>query len=191
MRITSLRALALIAALLSPTLAVAQSQPDDQDYSGPGMMWGSPGNGYWMGSGMMGPGMMGSGMMRGCPMMGAMMRGGGGFQRSAAAWLDGQLAFAHTEIGITSAQEPAWKAYADAVHARSDQMISTHQSMMGAMWQGGLAFNEAYDLHIKVMEAHLDAMKASRDTALKLYSTLTPEQQKKASWVLPRSMCMM
>lgn len=41
------------------------------------------------------------------------------------------------------------------------------------------------------MEARLDAMKASRDTSLKLYDSLTPDPQKKAAWVLPQSMCMM
>ena len=84
------------------------------------------------------------------------------------------------------------QAYADAVHDRSTQMLGTHQAMMDA-WRkdGSLAFDKAYDLHIQVMQAHLDAMKANRDAALKLYDGLTEDQRKKASWVLPASMCMM
>ena len=196
MRPNILRALALSAMLLIPASAMAQSGSGNQNSPGPGMMWGGQGmmgggqgNGYGNGYGY-GPGMMGGGMMRGCPMMGGMMQGRG-FQQSASAWLDGQLAYAHSELGITAAQEPVWKGYADAVHARSEAMISAHQSMMGAMWGGDLPFNEAYDLHIQVMESHLDAMKANRDAAMKLFDALTPEQQKKASWVLPQSMCMM
>jgi hypothetical protein len=189
----TLLALAMIAALAVPGQSFAQSS---QPGSGPNMMWGGP-NMMWGGPGMMwnrgsgyGPGMMGNGMMGGCPMMGAMM-GGGNYQQSAAAWLDGQFAYAHSEIGVTDAQEPAWKAYVSAVKDRSDQMIAGHQSMMGAMWQGGLPFDQAYSLHIDIMQAHLDAIRATRDAALKLYGALTPDQQKKASWVLPQSMCMM
>ena len=197
MRPTILRALALTAVLLAPTAALAQSEPE-QPYDGPRMMWGED-DGSW-GPGMMGRG-GGAGMMGGCPMMGAMMRGpmmggsmmgGEDFQRSASAWLDGQLAYTHTELGITEAQEPLWKAYVDSVHDRSAGMLAMHQAMWSARrQQQGVPFNEAYDLHIKLMEARLDAMKASRDTSLKLYNALTPEQQKKASWILPQSMCMM
>lgn len=192
MRSTTLRALALATALLAPVAALAQSEPDDQNYPGPGMMWG---NGDGWGPGMMGRGGGyggGYGMMRGCPTMGGGMMRGGDFERSASAWLDGQLAYAHTELAIAAAQEPLWKAYADAVHERSSQMLGTHQAMMGAWRQdGGVAFDKAYDLHIQVMQAHLDAMKANRDAALKLYDGLTEEQRKKAAWVLPASMCMM
>ena len=155
------------------------------------MMW--DGRGMMGGNGMMWggqPGMMGYGMMRGCPMMGAMMSGDN-YQDSASAWLDGQLAYAHSEIAITPPQESAWKDYVAAVQAKSAVMWSSHQSMMGAMWQGGVPFDQAYDLHIQIMEAHLDAMKATRDASLKLFSALSPDQQKKASWVLPQSMCMM
>jgi len=190
MRLKSLAVLTLLAALI-PAAAGAQSSAPDQDYPGPGMMWGSQGNG-WMGQGGYG------GAMRGCPMFGGglgmgMNRGqmmGGGFARSSAAWLDGQLAYAHTELAITAAQEPSWKAYADSLHARNDQMLSTHQSMMAAMTsRDALPFDQAYDLHIQVMETHLAAMKANRDAALKLYQALTAEQRKKASWVLPPSLC--
>jgi hypothetical protein len=182
-------ALAMVVALVLPVPALAQSsQPDNP----PNMMWDGPGmmgNRPWGGSGY-GPGMMGYGMMGRCPMMGAMM-GGGDYSQSAAAWLDGQFAYAHSEIGITDAQEPAWKTYVAAVKDRSGRMLAEHQSMMGAMWQGGLPFDQAYGLHIDIMQAHLDAMKTTRDAAMKLYGALTPDQQKKASWVLPQSMCMM
>jgi hypothetical protein len=215
---SSLRKLLLGLALVVPIVAAnpnagwAQSTTPPSTPPGypPGMMWGGPGmmggNGYMMGPGMMGqgigpgigPGMMGYGMMRGCPAMGAMMGyqagnapDAGEYQKSAAAWLDGQIAYAHGELAITAAQEPVWATYVAAVKARSSQMLASHQSMMGAMWQGGLALDKAYDLHIEIMQAHLDAMKASRDATLKLFAALTPEQKQKASWVLPQSMCMM
>jgi hypothetical protein len=216
-----LLSLAVIAPLAGGAGAAWAQSNTNPPTTPPGMMWGGPGmmngNGYMMGPGMigpgmmgpgmmgpgmMGPGMMGYGMMRGCPAMGAMMAGmmGGGqggaadageYQKSAGAWLDGQIAYAHGELAITAAQEPLWTAYVAAVKARSSQMLESHQSMMGAMWQGGLALDKAYDLHIAIMQAHLDAMKASRDATLKLYAALTPAQQQKASWVLPQSMCMM
>jgi hypothetical protein len=188
-----LRVAVFAVALASPAVVLAQSTPPTQNYSGPNMMWGGPGM-MWNGRGMMWggqPGALGYGMMRGCPMMGAMMNGGN-YQGSASAWLDGQLAYAHSELAITPAQETAWKDYAAAVRDRSAQMWSPHQSMMGAMWQDDdVPFDQAYDLHIQVMQAHLDAMKTTREASLKLYSALSPDQRKKASWVLPQSMCMM
>ncbi|WP_395022344.1 Spy/CpxP family protein refolding chaperone [Dongia sp.] len=188
----TLLASVVIAALAIATPALGQSEPQDQPSSQwPGrnmMMWGGGGpNGY-------GPGMMGFGMMRGCPMMAGSMMGAASdsdYQRSASAWLDGQLAYIHSELAITPAQEPAWDVYAAAIKARSGQMLSTHQTMMSAMWQDKLPFDQAYDLHIQAMESHLDAMKTTRDAALKLFHALTPDQQEKASWVLPQSMCMM
>ena len=192
MLVKMLKVLAVLAGLVVAAPVVAQSTPPGQPvgpgmmWNGRGMMWGGnqPGNyGY-------GPGMMGYGMMQGCPMMGAMMTGGD-YQRSASAWLDGQLAYIHSELAITEAQEPVWKDYAAAVKSRSDRMLAAHRNLMGAIWQGGLPFDQAYNLHIEVMQSHLDAMKATRDAALKLYGTLTPDQQKKAAWVLPQSMCMM
>lgn len=186
MRLTVLPALALATALLAPLPVLAQSDSDGPPY-GPGMMWDDDGG--W-GPGMMGRG-GGYGMMRGCPMMGGAMMRGGDFQRSASAWIEGQLAYAHTELGITAEQEPLWKGYADAVRARSAEMLETHRTMMQTMWQRDAPLDQVYDLHISVMESHLATMKANRDTVMKLYKALTPEQQEKASWVLPRAMCMM
>ncbi len=192
----TLLACVVFAALAVATPALAQSDQPPSQWPGRNMMmWGGDGpNGYGYG-----PGMMGYGMMRGCPMMGGSMMGGAmmgavpgsDYQRSASAWLDGQLAYIHSELGIAQAQEAAWEGYAAAIKARSGQMLTTHQTMMTAMWQDKLPFDQAYDLHIQVMQSHLDAMKTTRDAALSLFRVLTPEQQEKANWVLPQSMCLM
>jgi hypothetical protein len=191
-----LRTVLLLACLSVPAAAMAQSTTPAPGNGGPGMMWGAPGmmgNGYRYHDGMgfgMGPGAMGPAFMTGCSSLGVMMS-----RRDhpdwATAWLDGQLAFAHSAIGITETQEPAWAQYVKIVRDRSIPIFSLHRDMMSAMWRDDLSFDEALALHIQVMEAHLAAMKATRDAALALYDALSPDQKKKAAWALSPSLCMM
>ena len=185
-----------IVAALAVNPAFAQSTPQNQPVGtsmmgrNQGMMWGgmmwggnSPGD-YRAGAGM-----VGFGMMRGCPMMAG--AGGPDFQRSASAWLDGQLAYLHSELDISDAQEPAWKAFAAAIRDRSGLMLTRHQSMMRTLWQDDLPFDQAYDAQIEMMQAHLEALKATKTAALTLYRALTPEQRQRAARALPQSMCLM
>jgi hypothetical protein len=101
------------------------------------------------------------------------------------------MAYLHSELGISDAQEPVWKTFAAAIRDRSGQMLTRHQSMMSALWQDDLPFDQAYDTQIEFMQSHLEAMKATKAAALGLYRALTPEQQRRAARVLPQSMCLM
>jgi len=155
--------------LLVAVPALAQS---DESKSGGGMM-GQDGGGM-MGGGMMGQGggMMGGGMM-GHGMMGP---------EELKARVEGRLAYVKTALGITDDQAAAWKAYEDASRANGQSMQAAHQAMMTAK-QSGSAIDRM-QAHIGMMQARLEAMKALQPATEALYKALTPEQQKKADWLL-------
>lgn len=127
--------------------------------------------------GMMGQGMMDGGM-RGRGMMGQGMMRGKGMMRGSrmGAMTAGRLAYLKAELSITDAQEPVWKEYSDAAKERVSIMQGMRQSMMKSM-QSGTAI-ERMEARISGMEAMLDAMKAVKPAADKLYATLADEQKK-------------
>ncbi|MFO1116654.1 MAG: Spy/CpxP family protein refolding chaperone [Beijerinckiaceae bacterium] len=107
------------AVLLFGGLALAQ--PFGSGYGPPFMHGGRDGGGGW-GPGMMGgygPGMMGRGMMGG-----GWMRGGPQFAMTDPAQLDGLK----KEIGITTAQEPAWTKYSKTIQEAVANMKSLWDS---------------------------------------------------------------
>lgn len=111
-------------------------------------------------------GRMRGGMMMNCPMM-------------MDEHVEGRVAFLHTELKITPAQEEAWKAYADALRAdakagaeRRDQM----QDQRGDVKEMDAPARMA--AHISMMESKLAGMKAMQAATAGLYAVLTDEQKK-------------
>lgn len=117
-----------------------------------------------------GPGMMGGGMMGG-GMMGGLW--------TTPRYLDALK----TELGISAAEEPAWKDYADTVNGVSEQLQGLHQSMFEAM--GTASWEERRDLMNGMFEARRQAYDTVREAAGKLMGSLSPDQQKKAQYMLP------
>jgi hypothetical protein len=121
---------------------------------GPGMMAGSPGT---MGGG---PGMMGG------------------------TWnTENYLGALKSRLGITAAEEPAWKEYADTVTGVSAQMQGLHQSMFEAMRSG--TWEERRDLMNGMFEARQQAYETVHGAADQLKSALSPAQQATAETLLP------
>jgi len=152
---------------------------------GPGMYGMGPGMGGWgmggpgIGGPGVGPGMrgMGPGMGPGFG-MGAGPRGAvGGFDMAAAT--AGHLASLKTQLKITPAQEPAWKAYEGVVTQQSAAMQALHDKFQG-QWRSAQPGATPPEL-----AAHRDAMFAQRESSWKaqsaalkdLYAALTPEQR--------------
>ena len=133
-----------------------------------------PRGGYGYGPGP-GPGRMGPGMMGGGP---GMMGSGYGFG-DPAAYLDRLK----TELAITTAQDTAWGAYADAVKAAAAQMQGLHQTMWEAM--GTADWQERRDMMNGMFKARQTVFDSVHDAATKLQPALTAEQQRKAEWSLP------
>lgn len=166
------RKAALLAVALTALVSPAAAQ--QQRGQSPSTMGGS-----WM----MGPGTMhGPGMMMQTPMTpwmgpGAMM-GWGPMMGGPGQHIEGRIAFLKTEIGITPAQEPVWKAYADALRASASSMQAMHDQMMS----GGMPATppERMLLHNQMMSAQLDASTTVQKVFVPLYDALSPEQKKVA-----------
>jgi hypothetical protein len=132
-----------------------------------------------MGQGMMGQGMMGPGMMMHCPMMGTMGPG--------KPHTEGHLAFLKAEFQISSRQEKVWTVYANAVRAIqkriSDRMATMGPGMM--MQQGKRQpAPEAIQMHIHMIEARLENLKALQSATAQLYGALNDDQKETADELL-------
>lgn len=183
-----------VAAALATTAALAQQSPQpSQQMHGPmtgqGMM---VGQGTGTGPEMMGPGpMMGPGMM---PMMGMM---------DPAQHIEGRLAFLRTELKITEAQMPQWKAFADALRANAKRMGDLMSTMMSSARMGpgmmsgqaGTATNlpERLDRAEQHIATHLEILRAMKGPTTQLYAALSDEQKRTADQLIrgPMGMGMM
>ncbi len=125
----------------------------------PGMM-GGPGRMMGMGPGMMG---MGPGMM--------------GMMGSVADTTD-RLAQIKNELGITPAQEQAWKAYTQAITNQSALMNAHRQ----AMWNGNMP--PPPDQRATMRQQGWQTMQQTRQATQDLYQALTPDQRSKADNLL-------
>ncbi len=139
---------AALLAAASLGLVAAQAQPFG---GGPGF---GPGGGY-------GPGMMG--------------RGPGGPWGDPATAAQNRLGALHTQLDITSAQEAAWQAFANAVNAQAQQM----QQFRNRMLQSAPTTNAAdrMALHAQFMQQRAQGAAATSQAFSALYAALTPEQR--------------
>lgn len=143
--------------------------------------WESGPRGY----GFMGPGMMGYGP--GHWRMGWAQ----GMCRGQPGHIEGRLAYIKVELKITEAQEPLWKAYANAARENGDAMLARCAAMMGQRDSAALTLPERLDLKEQLMAAQLDSVRAL-DKALKpLYAALNDEQKKSADQMFWGPMGMM
>lgn len=159
-----------------PTLPLGQVRPMGQ----PGMMGMHDGSMPPMETMPMG---MNPGPMCGSHMSVAGMAG------SPASYLEARLAFARAELAITSAQEPAWNAYATTLRALEVPKGMYMDGARSAMMSGG-SFLDRMDARISHLDRRLAALKAARDPVAALYQQLDAAQKQKADMVLPMSLCM-
>lgn len=104
------------------------------------------------------------------------MMGGGGMM--GRRFGDERLGALKTELGITSAQETAWQAYEKIVSENAENMLKTHEAMMGQ--QPLKTLPERIDAQSAMMAARQDAMGKVREATLALYQVLDAGQKKKA-----------
>ncbi len=166
----------LASAMLISMSAIAAAQQSDSDQS------------QQPGFGMMGPGMMGYGGM-GPGMMGRNGMMGPGMMMGYGPTMEGQLAYVKAELGITDAQKEAWDAYVSAIKARADTMQSMHSAMVKAMQTGSAL--ERMEARTNAMQSMVESMKAIKPATEALYKVLTDEQKKKADALLGNGCCMM
>jgi hypothetical protein len=130
--------------------------------------------------GMPGGGMAGAG---GAPMMG-MMGMMMGRANAMAGHVEGRLAFLKTELKITPVQLPLWNKFAAAVRENAKAMGGM---MRSSMMQGGMmgthqsaSLPDRLARRVKLMSAHLEALRRLQAVADPLYAALSDKQKKAA-----------
>jgi LTXXQ motif family protein len=109
-----------------------------------------------------------------------MMRHRGGWGYSDPA---GYLTALKADLGITPAQEPAWKEYADTVTGVVEQMQGVHQTMYEAM--GTATWQERRDMMNRMFDARQQGFDTVHAAAEKLMASLDTSQRTKAATRLP------
>ena len=113
------------------------------------------------------------------PMMGGGPAGMGHRFSDPASYLEALK----SELGITAAQEKAWKAYADAISGAAAQMRAIHQTMWESMYTA--TWEERRDMMNRAFQAREQAFKAVADAAKALMPALNERQQGQAEIILP------
>lgn len=164
---SALAAAALFVAL--PSATFAQTKPAEQP-GGMGMMGGGGDMGRMM-----------------AMMHGGMMMGGMPYRH-----IEGRLAFLKAELKITSAQEPQWTKFADAVRTTTKSASDGMRPMMGGMMRGQAA--TAVDIlnrYETSLTIRLEAVRAVKGAFEPLYAALSDEQKKTANELLTSPMGIM
>jgi hypothetical protein len=138
-----------------------------------------------MGSGMMGmmPMMRGDGMMEMMSMMHGGMMGGMPFEH-----VEGRLAFLKTELKITSAQEPQWNNFADAIRSVAQSMKPMHEQMMQGMMQGTESAAARLGRYERMLSGRLKVVRTIKTAFEPLYAALSDEQKTVADKLLASPM---
>jgi hypothetical protein len=92
------------------------------------------------------------------------------------AHVEGRIAFAKAELGITEVQLPQWNAFADALRAGAKNM----QQIMERLMRDGMptAAPARARVMLQIMSARLDSMKATVAAGDALYAVLADDQKK-------------
>ena len=90
------------------------------------------------------------------------------------ARLDARLTFLHTKLAITTSQESAFSTYSAAVKAAAAPVAAVCASLPATL---PTAFPDRFDLHTKLLAAHVQEMTALSPANKVFYAVLTSTQQ--------------
>ncbi|MGN6652817.1 Spy/CpxP family protein refolding chaperone [Trinickia sp.] len=94
------------------------------------------------------------------------------------AHVEERIASLHSQLKITAAQEPQWKAFADVMRSNAQNMSRLFQQRTQAsQTQSALDNMKQY---AEIAQAHADDMKQLVDAFEPLYNSFSPEQKKVA-----------
>jgi periplasmic protein CpxP/Spy len=88
--------------------------------------------------------------------------------------VEDRIAYLHSQLKITSAQETQWNAFADVMRGNAQTMGDLFQQRKAATNQSALDDMKQY---AAISEAHADGMKKLVDAFEPLYSSFSPEQK--------------
>ncbi len=94
------------------------------------------------------------------------------------ARVEQRIAYLHTQLKITAAQEPQWKTFADVMRSNAQNMSRLFvQRTQAEQTQSALDNMKQY---AEIAQAHADDMKQLVDAFTPLYDSFSPEQKKVA-----------
>ena len=120
---------------------------------------------------------------------------GGMFGLFGGRHIEGKLAFAKTELGITEAQEPQWNALADAVRSGAERMKALRDEARAERKAAAEAsegrpsrpdLTERLDRMEKQAEARLQTLKEVNAALKPLYASLSDEQKQSVQELIGR-----
>ena len=88
--------------------------------------------------------------------------------------VEDRIAYLHSQLKITPAQETQWSAFADVMRNNSQTMGELFQQRKAATNQSALDDMKQY---ATIAQAHADGMKKLVDAFDPLYNSLSPEQK--------------
>jgi len=91
--------------------------------------------------------------------------------------VEDRIAYLHTQLKITSAQESQWNAFADVMRGNGETMGQLFQERKAPTNVSALDDMKQY---ATIAQAHADGMKRLLDAFEPLYNSLSPEQKKLA-----------
>ncbi|OLL30783.1 hypothetical protein BTH42_15360 [Burkholderia sp. SRS-W-2-2016] len=91
--------------------------------------------------------------------------------------VEDRIAYLHSQLKITPAQETQWKAFADVMRGNGETMGQLFQQRKAETNVSALDDMKQY---ATIAQAHADGMKKLVDAFDPLYSSLSPEQKKLA-----------
>jgi hypothetical protein len=108
-----------------------------------------------------------------------------------AGHVDGRLAYLKAELKITDAQESLWKPYAAAARDNANAMLGHCTAMMGQRGASALSLPERLDQHEQIMNAQLEALRATNKALKPLYAAFGDSQKQTADQLFWGPMGMM
>lgn len=165
----------LMAGIAAALTLAAASAANAQPAGGPGT--GGPGMGWGMERGPgMGPGMhhgMHQGMHPGMGPMGGGWGPGAGPAGDPGKYAEARLNVFKAQLGITSAQESAWQAFA----GKAKQMAESRRAMWAAMQSTPQTAPDRLAQRAAMMKQRAAAVESLAGSMKDLYAVLSPEQR--------------
>jgi periplasmic protein CpxP/Spy len=91
--------------------------------------------------------------------------------------VEDRIAYLHSQLKITPAQETQWNAFADVMRSNGDTMGQLFKQRHDA---GSMSAVDDMKSYATIAQAHADGMKKLVDAFEPLYNSLSPDQKKLA-----------
>ncbi|MGF6531879.1 MULTISPECIES: Spy/CpxP family protein refolding chaperone [Paraburkholderia] len=98
--------------------------------------------------------------------------------------VEDRIAYLHSQLKITPAQDPQWSAFADVMRSNAQTMGDLFKQRQQAGAQSAIDDMKQY---AAIAQAHADGMKKLVDAFEPLYNSLSPDQKKLADQTFHQS----